>query len=98
MPLSPEVSSALPRRLATVVVRPVVVGRRSTGSALLVLRRRSTGSALLVLWRRPTRSTTTDLRRGARRDPLDRKWPVALLARRLQHPQPYRWRLRQVRR
>jgi len=64
MPLPPEVSSALPRRLAPVVVRPVVVGWRSTGSALLVLRRRSTGSALLVLWRRPTRSTTTDLRRG----------------------------------
>ena len=52
MPLPPEVSSALPRRLAPVVVRPVVVGWRSTGSALLVLRRRS------------TRSTTTDLRRG----------------------------------
>jgi hypothetical protein len=59
-----------------VVVRAVVVGWRSTGSALLLLRRRSTGSALLVLWwrstgsallvlwRRPTRSTTTDLRRG----------------------------------
>jgi len=35
---------------------------------------------------------------GVRRDPLDRKSPVALLAPRLRRPQPYRWRSRQVRR
>src|SRR5712671_2367564 len=64
MPLSPEVSSALPRRLATVVVRPVVVGWRSTGSAVLVLRRRSARSTTTDLRRWSARSTTTDLRRG----------------------------------
>src|SRR5258707_3358600 len=86
MPLPPEVSSALPRRLATVVVGPVVVGWRSSGSAVLVLRRRSTGSALLVLRRSPTRSTTTDLRRGAAPTRLTgngrwRRWCGALCAR-----------------